>query len=117
MNFPSSIWKITLAACIAAPFAQANAQETTTSLAIVRGVVSDSATQQPVLGAQIIALGTTRGAITDETGAYTLRVPAGTISLRVQRLGYAPMQRSDTPGRHPTLSPTFVNILSGSRGM
>jgi len=94
MNFPSSIWKITLAACIAAPFAQANAQETTTSLAIVRGVVSDSATQQPVLGAQIIALGTTRGAITDETGAYTLRVPAGTISLRVQRLGYAPMQRS-----------------------
>ncbi|HEV7705990.1 MAG TPA: carboxypeptidase-like regulatory domain-containing protein, partial [Gemmatimonadaceae bacterium] len=96
MSFPSSVWKIALAACLAAPFAQANAQGTTPGIAIVRGVVSDSATQAPVVGAQIIALGTTRGALTDTAGAYVLRVPAGSISLRVQRLGYAPVTRAVT---------------------
>ena len=96
MSFPSSFWKITLAACLAAPFAQASAQGTTPGIAIIRGIVSDSATQAPVVGAQIIALGTTRGALTDTTGAYVLRVPAGTISMRVQRLGYAPTQRTVT---------------------
>jgi TonB-linked SusC/RagA family outer membrane protein len=96
MSFPSSFWKIALAACLAAPFAQASAQGTTPGVAIIRGVVSDSATQAPVVGAQVIALGTTRGAITDTAGAYVLRVPAGTVSMRVQRLGYAPSQRTVT---------------------
>ena len=96
MSFPSSFWKIALAAVLAAPFARASAQGTTPGVAIVRGVVSDSATQAPVVGAQVIALGTTRGAITDTSGAYVLRVPPGTVSLRVQRLGYAPVQRTVT---------------------
>ena len=94
MKFSRSTWMLALAACVAAPFAQANAQGTTPGLAIVRGIVTDSANQQPVVGAQVIALGTTRGAITDTSGAYILRVPAGTFSLRVQRLGYAPVQRT-----------------------
>jgi TonB-linked SusC/RagA family outer membrane protein len=95
MSFSRSIWKATLALCVAAPFAGARAQGTSASdLATIRGVVSDSASQQPVAGAQIIALGTTRGALTDSAGTYTLRVPAGSISLRVQRLGYAPVQRT-----------------------
>jgi TonB-linked SusC/RagA family outer membrane protein len=94
MKFSRSTWMLALAACIAAPFAQANAQGTTPGLAIVRGIVTDSANQHPVVGAQVIALGTTRGAITDTSGAYILRVPAGTLSLRVQRLGYAPVQRT-----------------------
>jgi len=96
MSFPSSFWKITLAACLAAPFAQASAQGTTPGVAIIRGVISDSATQAPVVGAQVIALGTTRGAITDTAGAYVLRVPPGTIAMRVQRLGYAPVTRTVT---------------------
>ncbi|MEO8879649.1 MAG: carboxypeptidase regulatory-like domain-containing protein, partial [Gemmatimonadaceae bacterium] len=96
MSFPSSIWKITLAVCVAAPFAQANAQGTPANVAIVRGTVTDSATHAPVGGAQIIAVGTTRGALTDTAGAYTLRVSPGTVSLRVQRIGYAPSQRTVT---------------------
>ena len=66
------------------------------SLATIHGVVTDSASQQPVMGAQVLAVGTTRGALTDSSGAYTLRIPAGTITLKVQRLGYAPAQRSLT---------------------
>src|SRR5438309_11477224 len=52
MKFPRSIWKIVLAAYVAAPLAQAKAQGPASDLATVRGVVSDSATQQPVVGAQ-----------------------------------------------------------------
>ena len=107
MNFPSSIWKITLAACIAAPFAQANAQAPATA-AIVRGTVTDSATHAPVYGAQVIAVGTTRGAITDTAGAYTLRVSPGAISIRVQRIGYAPAQRTVTATLDGTATTDFT---------
>jgi TonB-linked SusC/RagA family outer membrane protein len=109
MSFSRSIWKITLAACVAAPFAQVKAQGTAApELATIRGVVSDSASQHPVVGAQIIALGTTRGAITDTSGAYTLRVPAGTISLRAQRLGYAPVQRTVSISAGATATADFL---------
>ena len=66
-------------------------------LATIRGVVSDSASQQPVVGAQVIAVGTTRGAITDSTGAYTLRVPAG--SSRSACSGWATPQSRERCSR------------------
>ena len=70
MSFSRSIWKIALAACLAAPFAQVKAQGTTAqNFAIVRGTVTDSASHAPVPGAQVIAVGTTRGALTDTAGA------------------------------------------------
>jgi hypothetical protein len=94
MSFPSSAWKITLAACIAAAFAQASAQTPASNVAIIRGTVTDSASHAPVVGAQVVAIGTTRGALTDTAGAYTLRVPPGSLSIRVQRIGYAPAQRT-----------------------
>jgi TonB-linked SusC/RagA family outer membrane protein len=94
MKVSCRMWKVALAAAIAAPFANASAQGATPELATIRGVVSDSASQQPVAGAQVIAVGTTRAALTDTAGAYTLRVPAGSVALRVQRLGYAPAERT-----------------------
>ncbi len=108
MSFPSSIWKITLAACMAAPFAQASAQGTVPNVAIVRGTVTDSASHAPVVGAQIIAVGTTRGALTDTAGAYTLRVSPGSVSLRVQRIGYAPAQRTVTATLDGTVTADFM---------
>jgi TonB-linked SusC/RagA family outer membrane protein len=105
MKLSRSIWKITLAACIAAPFAQANAQAN--PVAIVRGTVTDSSTNTPVVGAQVLAVGTTRGALTDTAGAYTLRVPPGTITIRVQRIGYAPSQRTATATLDGTATADF----------
>jgi len=97
MKLDRFMWKIIPAVCIAALFARANAQGAASpTAAIVRGVVSDSANHQPVVGAQVIAMGTTRGTITDTAGAYTLRVPPGVITIRVQRIGYAPSQREIT---------------------
>src|SRR5665647_1718228 len=109
MSFPSSFWKIALAACVAAPFAQANAQGTNPpNVAIVRGTVTDSGSHAPVVGAQVIAVGTTRGAITDTAGEYTLRVSPGTVTLRVQRIGYAPAQRVVTATLDGTATADFV---------
>src|SRR6476469_610660 len=54
MNFARWTGKLALAACLAAALAQVAAQAPTTELAVVRGVVIDSANQQPVVGAQVI---------------------------------------------------------------
>ena len=109
MKLARRTWRIITAACIAAPFAHANAQGTTApTAAIVRGVVSDSANHQPVVGAQVIAVGTTRGAVTDTAGAYTLRVPPGVVTIRVQRIGYAPGQRDVTATLDGTATADFL---------
>ncbi|MDQ2931961.1 MAG: SusC/RagA family TonB-linked outer membrane protein [Gemmatimonadota bacterium] len=86
-----SIW---LTAALASAPRAVRAQEQETQAAVIRGTVRDSATSEPVVGAQVLVLGSTRATSTDSTGAFALRVPAGAVTLRVQRLGYAPEQRT-----------------------
>ncbi|HXY30995.1 MAG TPA: TonB-dependent receptor [Gemmatimonadaceae bacterium] len=74
----------------------------------VHGTVTDSITRQPVVGAQISAVGTTRATFTDTAGAYTLRLPPGTATLRAQRLGYGPSQRGVTVGEGQDQTVDFV---------
>ena len=64
----------------------------------VRGIVRDAATERPLIGA-IVTLrpqqGAARSTRTDDGGAFAFaRVPAGTYSLGVQRLGYEPSLRT-----------------------
>ena len=83
-----SFWKALALAAVAivTPLAASRAQD----VGIVRGTVRDSATSQPVPGAQVQVVGTNRGVFTDATGTYTITgVPAGNTTLRVQRIGYA----------------------------
>jgi TonB-dependent starch-binding outer membrane protein SusC len=57
----------------------------------ITGVVTDQATQQPVAGAQVVVMGTQRGAMTDQQGRFSIPgVPAGSYEIRARRLGYAP---------------------------
>jgi TonB-linked SusC/RagA family outer membrane protein len=60
----------------------------------IRGTVRDSANAEPVFGAQVFVVGSTRGTITDSAGKYSLRMPPGAVTIRVQRLGYAPLTRA-----------------------
>jgi len=65
------------------------------SVGTITGTVTDRDTRQPLLAAQVQVVGTPRGAATDEQGAYRiLGVPAGTVTLRVRRIGY---QSIDVP--------------------
>jgi TonB-linked SusC/RagA family outer membrane protein len=62
--------------------------------ASVSGRVVDSTTAQPVAGARVGIVGRTTGALTDRDGRYELQgLPAGTITLRAQRIGFAPQTR------------------------
>ena len=63
----------------------------------VTGRVVDQANNAPIAQAQIVVVGTTLGARTNDQGEYTLvSVPAGQAQLRVLRLGYASVTRPVT---------------------
>src|SRR5688500_12608377 len=60
----------------------------------VTGRVVDQATNAPISQVQVVVVGTTLGARTNEQGEYTVvNVPAGQVQLRVLRLGYGSVTR------------------------
>lgn len=63
------------------------------SAGTVRGTVTEAAGQKPLAGAQVSAGG--RRAVTDQAGRYALPgVPAGTVVVRAEMIGYTGAQRS-----------------------
>ena len=63
----------------------------------ISGTVTDSASGLPVASVAIVVSGTTRGAMTDESGRYAVRgLDAGTWTVRAQRIGYRPAARTVT---------------------
>src|SRR6059058_42139 len=71
-------------------------QSQTPQHATITGRVTDAPTGQPLANAQIGALGTNVGAQTNSEGQFTIRVPAGTVTLRVLRVGYGELRRAVT---------------------
>jgi TonB-linked SusC/RagA family outer membrane protein len=67
----------------------------------VTGVVLDQMTGEPVIGANVVVKGTTRGTSTDYEGKFALDIPAGTL-LSVSYVGYI--------GTEVTASPTLMTI-------
>jgi TonB-dependent receptor len=56
----------------------------------LRGVIADSVTRKPLIGANVALLGTSLGAVTNLEGAYTVaRVPDGSYQVRITYIGYA----------------------------
>jgi TonB-linked SusC/RagA family outer membrane protein len=63
--------------------------------ASISGTVTDSASGRPIPSVQIVIVGSTRGAISDEQGRFAVHgISAGTWSVRAQRIGYRPETRS-----------------------
>src|SRR3972149_6058226 len=59
----------------------------------IRGVVTDSVTNTPLVGANVYLLGTALGGTTDLEGKYTItRVPEGAYTLKVSYVGYKPKE-------------------------
>lgn len=80
MAFPMPSWASQSTAIV-----QQNAKQIT-------GVVKD-ATGTPVIGANVVQVGTTNGTITDVDGKFTLNVPVG-AKLKVSYIGYNDQQVS-----------------------
>lgn len=55
----------------------------------VRGVVTDTKTSEPIIGATVMQAGTSNGVISDIDGNYTITVSAG-AELQVSYIGYKP---------------------------
>ncbi len=56
--------------------------------AIIRGIVRDNSTGEPVMYASVFVVGTTNGVNTNLDGFYTLNVPAGVHQIACTYLGY-----------------------------
>lgn len=54
----------------------------------ISGKVTDKADRSELIGVTIAVTGTRYGAVTDESGKYSIALPAGTFSLSVSYIGY-----------------------------
>ncbi|HKP15444.1 MAG TPA: SusC/RagA family TonB-linked outer membrane protein [Gemmatimonadaceae bacterium] len=82
----------TLATFVLALASSATAQST---VGTVSGTIRERGTERAIPGVQVRVVGTQRGAVTDGAGVYRIAgVPAGTVTLAAQLLGYTPQSRS-----------------------
>ena len=92
------------ALALIASAAVADAQAT----GVVRGTVTESATGSGLSDVQVFVVGSRRGSLTNRTGRYVISgVPAGRITIRTQKLGYAPSQTILTLAPSDTASADF----------
>lgn len=82
----------------------------------ITGRVVDQDTQAPVIGAQVVIVGTQRGALTDAEGRYSISgVPAGTHDVRARRVGYAQGVQRVTVSEGASASAEFTLATSATR--
>ena len=106
-----SRWLVPLTLAALAPPALAAAQGT----ASVTGRVVDSATAQPVAGVRVSIVGSALGRETDRDGRYLLtNLAAGSVTLRAQRIGYAPVDRTVTLVDGGTVTQDFVMVTAAT---
>lgn len=75
---------------------------------LVSGSVTDAETGEPLVGANIAVLGSTRGAVSDENGQFTLTLTAGTYTLRASYVSYASARQVVTVQAGGTANVTFA---------
>ena len=54
----------------------------------VTGTIIDDETKEPLIGANILVVGTSTGTVTDFNGAYSIEVPEGASELEITYTGY-----------------------------
>lgn len=82
----------------------------------ITGVVTDSATREPIRQAQVSVAGTSLGRSTDDNGRYTIaNVPAGARTLAVRRLGFDPQSREVNVTDGATVTADFELVGATTR--
>jgi hypothetical protein len=77
----------------------------------VTGLVTDAQTKQPLIGANVLLVGTTQGAATDLDGNYVITgVPAGTYSVRFSYLGFDTRTETDVVVRPDRVTRVEVGL-------
>lgn len=62
---------------------------------VVKGIIADKQTNEPLTGATVTAEGTTTGAVADLDGNYLLTLPEGTYTLLVKYIGYKDISQAN----------------------
>ncbi len=79
------------------------------STASVTGRVVDSTSGQPVASARVSVVGSNGGTLTDRDGRYLLQgLSPGVVTLRAQRIGFTPVDRSVTLVEGGTVTQDFA---------
>jgi len=94
-----------LLACMT--FASAVSAQTTQ----VRGTVTDRATGETIIGANILQVGTSNGTVTDMNGAFTLNVPRN-ATLRISSIGYVSQNVTVPNQNNPVLNIQLAEDVS-----
>ena len=77
--------------------------------AVLTGMVTDGQTGQPVVAVQVYIVGTSFGALTDETGRYRITgMSGGVVAVEARRIGYAETRRENV--RIPAEGTVEVNF-------
>jgi TonB-dependent receptor len=59
----------------------------------LKGILKDSKTQEPIIGATVVVVGTSLGAASGIDGDFLIQgIPAGSHSIKITSVGYAPKQ-------------------------
>src|SRR6185312_6996347 len=93
-NHPQEIRSMRRSSTLLAAFLACLCTTVASAQRSVTGHVLEEGTKQPVAGAQISILGTLTGALADDAGQFTVRVPSGPVTLSARRIGY---KRKDVP--------------------
>ena len=67
-----------------------NAQENN---ATVKGFIRDAETSEPLVGVNVLVVGSGQGTASDQDGYYILQLAAGTYTIRFEMIGYRPYQK------------------------
>src|SRR2546425_341277 len=103
-NTRRSAWCAAVLLAVAA--SPGRAQQGTGTIA---GRVTDRATNQPLVNAQVTLGGTTRGVLSDRDGKYEIRgIPSATIEVRARLIGYAIASQSVTVSANDTATADFA---------
>ncbi len=82
---------------------------------VITGRVTDRASGQAISAAQIQIVGTQRGTTTGENGTFRITgVPAGTVQLRVLRIGFGAQTVSVTVNAGQTTAPVTVGLAASA---
>ena len=65
----------------------------------ISGKITDETNGEPLIGASVVAKGTTVGTVTDVDGNFSFDAPANVTALTVSYVGYAPQEIAVTPGQ------------------
>ena len=80
--------------------------------ALLRGIVTDAATNEPLVGASVVVKGTTLGVITDIDGTYQLELTKGKYDIAISFVGYATVESNQDIQSDLTYDVTMTSSMS-----